>query len=50
LVRATEEALALPSEQANRMRANARRTAEAHSLLREREAFLDLLRNVNVLW
>ena len=50
LVRATEEALALSPEQANRMRADARRTAEAHSLLREREAFLDLLRNVDALW
>jgi len=32
------------------MRANARRTAEAHSLLREREAFLDVLRRVDELW
>lgn len=50
VVRAAEAALALAPEQARRLRVNARRTAEEHSLRREREAFLDVLHNIEDLW
>ncbi len=50
LVEATEAALALPEDQARWMRANARETAERYSLCREREAFHDVLRNIDRLW
>ena len=50
LVQATESALALPLDRAKQIRANARQTAETHSLLRERQAFLDVLHNVDQLW
>jgi hypothetical protein len=50
LVRAAESALALPAEQVQQILANARRTAQAHSLLRERQAFLDVLHNIDQLW
>jgi hypothetical protein len=50
LVQATESALALPPDRAKQILANARQTAEAHSLLRERRAFLDVLHNVDQLW
>ncbi len=50
LVEATEAALALPQEQARRMRANALATVERYSLRRERQAFHDVLRNVDRLW
>lgn len=50
LVRAAESALALPPDQAQQIRANAQQTAEAHSLLRERKAFLDVLGNIEQLW
>ena len=50
LTRAAELALALPPDQAQQMRANARKTAEAHDLLLERQAFLDVLHNIDELW
>ena len=50
LVEAAESALALPEEEARRMRANAHETAERYSLSREREAFHDVLRNIDRLW
>jgi len=50
LVRAAESALTLAPDQAQQICANARQTAEAHSLLRERQAFLDVLRNIDQLW
>ena len=50
LVRAAEAALAMGPDEADRLRANARRTAERHSLPRERQAFLDVLHNVDQLW
>jgi hypothetical protein len=50
LVRAAESALALPADKAQQMRANARQTAEKHNLLRERQAFLDVLHNIDQLW
>ncbi len=50
LVRAAESALALAPDQAQQILANARETAEAHSLLRERQAFLEVLHNVDRLW
>jgi glycosyltransferase involved in cell wall biosynthesis len=50
VVRAAESALALPPDQAQQIRANARQTAEAHSLFRERQAFLDVLHNIDQLW
>jgi hypothetical protein len=40
----------LPPDRAKQILANARQTAEAHSLLRERRAFLDVLHNVDQLW
>jgi hypothetical protein len=40
----------LPPDRAKQILANARQTAEAHSLLRERQAFLDVLHNVDQLW
>jgi hypothetical protein len=50
LAQATESALALPADRAQQIRANARQTAESHSLLRERKAFLDVLHNIDELW
>ena len=50
LVRAAESALALAPDQAQQVRANARQTADTHSLLRERRAFLDVLHNIDQLW
>lgn len=50
LVQATESALALPPDQVRQILANARRTAETHSLLRERQAFFDVLHNIDQLW
>ena len=50
LVPAVESALALPIDRARRMRTNARQTAEAHNLARERRAFLDVLHNIDRLW
>jgi glycosyltransferase involved in cell wall biosynthesis len=50
LIQATESALALPPDQARQISANARQTAEAHSLLRERRAFFDVLHNIDQLW
>jgi glycosyltransferase involved in cell wall biosynthesis len=50
LVQAAESALALLPDQAQQIRANARQTAETHSLLRERQAFLDVLHNIDQLW
>jgi hypothetical protein len=50
IVRAAESALALPPDRAQQIRTNARRTAEAHSLLQERQAFLEVLHNIDQLW
>jgi hypothetical protein len=50
LVRAAESALALMPDQAQRLRVNARQTAEEHSLNRERQSFLKVLQNVDQLW
>ncbi len=50
LVDDAEAALALPLDQVERLRANARNTAEAQSLIREREAFLGVLRDLDRLW
>jgi hypothetical protein len=50
LTLAAESALALAPNQAEQIRTNARQTAEAHSLLRERQAFLDVLHNIDQLW
>lgn len=50
LIRAAESAVALQPDQARQLRANARQTAEAHSLVRERRAFLDVLYNLDQLW
>lgn len=50
LLQATEAALALAPDRARRVRENARQTVETHSLLREREAFLRVLHNVEDLW
>lgn len=50
LVRAAESALALAPDRTRQIRANARRTVEMHSLLRERRAFLDVLHNIDQLW
>lgn len=50
LVQAVEAVLTLPADRAQQFRTNARQTAEAHSLPREREAFLDVLRCVDRLW
>ena len=50
LAQAAESALVLEPDRAQQIRANARQTAETHSLLRERQAFLDVLHNVDQLW
>ncbi len=50
IVRAVESALALPPSQAQQIVANARQTAETHSLLRARQAILDVLHNIDQLW
>jgi hypothetical protein len=50
LVQAAESALALAPDQAQQIRTNAWQTAETHSLLRERQAFLDVLHNIDQLW
>ncbi len=50
VVQAAEAALALKPDQVHRIRANARQTAEMHSLLRERRAFLDVLHDIDRLW
>jgi len=47
---AAEEALALSEPQAERMRDRASATAAAHSLERERCAFLEVLHNIDDLW
>jgi glycosyltransferase involved in cell wall biosynthesis len=50
LVLDAESALSLSPDQAQQIRANAWRTVETHSLLRERQAFLDVLQNIDRLW
>jgi glycosyltransferase involved in cell wall biosynthesis len=50
LTQAAESALALSPDRAQRIRQNARQTAEAHSLLRERQTFLEVLHNIDQLW
>jgi len=50
IVQAAESALALPPDQAQRIRTNAPQTAETHSLLREQQTFLDVLHNIDQLW
>ncbi|MDQ3695838.1 MAG: glycosyltransferase family 1 protein [Chloroflexota bacterium] len=50
LVAATESALALPDEEAGRIRANALITAEEYSVERERAAFHNVLANIDRLW
>jgi hypothetical protein len=50
LARVTESALALPTDEAQRILANARQTAEEHSLLGERQAFLHVLHNIDQIW
>jgi glycosyltransferase involved in cell wall biosynthesis len=50
VIRDAEAALALHPEQARQLRENARRTAEEHSLERERDAFLEILHNIDELW
>jgi glycosyltransferase involved in cell wall biosynthesis len=50
VVRDAEAALALPADRARQLRENARRTADEHSLVRERQAFLDVLHHIDELW
>jgi glycosyltransferase involved in cell wall biosynthesis len=50
LAQAAESALALAPDQGQQTRANARQTAEKHSLLRERQAFLKILHSIDQLW
>jgi hypothetical protein len=50
IVAAAEEALALTAPQAKCMRERASATAAAHSLERERRAFLDVLHTIDDLW
>jgi glycosyltransferase involved in cell wall biosynthesis len=50
IVRDAEAALALPPDEAGRLRENAVQTAAGHTLSREREAFLDVLHNIDELW
>lgn len=50
LAAAAEAALALDPSQAQAMRASARQTAESHSLEDERQAFHEILHNVDELW
>jgi hypothetical protein len=50
IVRDAEAALALPPDEARRLRENAVQTAAGHTLSHEREAFLDVLHNVEELW
>ncbi len=47
---AVESALALSTEGASAMSANAAQTASAHTLERERDAFLNVLSNLDALW
>jgi hypothetical protein len=50
LAGAVESVLALGPEEARRMREEARRTAEEHSLEGERRAFLEILSDIDRLW
>jgi glycosyltransferase involved in cell wall biosynthesis len=50
IVRDAEAALALPPDEARRLRENAFQTTKAHTLAREREAFLDVLHTIDDLW
>ena len=50
IVRDAEAALALHPDQARQLRENAVQTAAGHALSREREAFLDVLHNIDELW
>ncbi|HEX2282714.1 MAG TPA: sulfotransferase domain-containing protein, partial [Thermomicrobiales bacterium] len=50
LAESAEAALSLSPERADRMRANARATAEQYTLHREREAFHGVLRDIDELW
>ena len=50
IVRDAEAAVALPPDEARRLRENAFQTAKAHTLAREREAFLDVLHTIDDLW
>jgi len=50
MLQAVEQALTLPRDDARQMRDRARQMAKAHSLDREREAFLTLLNGIDQLW
>lgn len=50
IVGATQMALALPEPEADRLRRNGHELANRHSLTAEREAFLDVLHNIDQLW
>jgi glycosyltransferase involved in cell wall biosynthesis len=50
IVRDAEAALALPPYEARQLRENAAKTAGEHTLSQEREAFLDVLHNIDQLW
>lgn len=50
MLQAVEQALALPDSDAQQMRDRARKMAEAHSLHRERDAFLALLNRIDHVW
>ncbi len=50
IVRDAEAALALKPDQARQLRENAFQTADRHTLSHEREAFLDVLHNIDQLW
>ena len=50
IVRDAEAALGLHPDQARQLRENAVQTAAGHALSREREAFLDVLHNIDELW
>ncbi len=50
IVRDVEAALALPPDRALELQENGRRTADAHTLGREREAFLNVLHNIDEVW
>ena len=50
LAAAAEAALALDEAEAEAMRERARATAEEHDLPVERQAFLDVLRDIDQLW
>jgi hypothetical protein len=50
IVRDAEAALALSPDEARQLRENGIQTAAEHTLSREREAFLDVLHNIDELW